>query len=58
MIVDLQAVMTDKVGPFRTETKLNEALAEIGRIARAIGPDPMSSGEPSRTGSGGRGATG
>ena len=47
LIVDLQAVMTDKVGPFRTETKLTEALSEIGRIARAIGPDPMSSGEPS-----------
>jgi succinate dehydrogenase / fumarate reductase flavoprotein subunit len=47
LIVDLQAVMTDKVGPFRTETKLTEALAEIGRIACAIGPDPMSSGEPS-----------
>ena len=26
--------MTDKVGPFRTEAKLNEALAEIDRIAR------------------------
>jgi succinate dehydrogenase / fumarate reductase flavoprotein subunit len=47
LIVDLQAVMTDKVGPFRTEARLNEALGEIDRIAAAIGPDPMSSGEPS-----------
>ncbi len=47
LIVDLQAVMTDKVGPFRTETKLNDALAEIDRIAKVVGPDPMSSGEPS-----------
>jgi succinate dehydrogenase / fumarate reductase flavoprotein subunit len=46
LIVDLQAVMTDKVGPFRTEATLNAALAEIDRIARAIGSDPMSSGEP------------
>ena len=47
LIVDLQALMTDKVGPFRTEAGLNEALAEIDRIAKASGPDPMSSGEPS-----------
>ena len=47
LIVDLQAVMTDKAGPFRTETALNEALAEIDRIAQAIVGDPMSSGEPS-----------
>jgi succinate dehydrogenase/fumarate reductase flavoprotein subunit len=47
LIVDLQAVMTDKVGPFRTETTLDAALAEIDRIAQAIAGDPMSSGEPS-----------
>ncbi len=47
LIVDLQAVMTDKAGPFRTEASLDQALAEIDRIAAAIGPDPMSSGEPS-----------
>src|SRR3984957_8026984 len=47
LIVDLQAVMTDKAGPFRTEATLDHALAEIDRIAQAIGSDPMSSGEPS-----------
>ena len=47
LIVDLQAVMTDNVGPFRTAAKLNAALAEIDRIAGAIAGDPMSSGEPS-----------
>jgi succinate dehydrogenase / fumarate reductase flavoprotein subunit len=47
LIVDLQAVMTEKAGPFRTETTLNAALAEIDRIAHAIAGDPMSSGEPS-----------
>jgi succinate dehydrogenase / fumarate reductase, flavoprotein subunit len=47
LIVDLQAVMTDKAGPFRTEASLDLALAEIDRVAQAIGPDPMSSGEPS-----------
>ncbi|HSZ67133.1 MAG TPA: FAD-binding protein [Xanthobacteraceae bacterium] len=47
LIVDLQAVMTEKVGPFRTAATLNAALAEIDRIAQAIAGDPMSSGEPS-----------
>jgi succinate dehydrogenase / fumarate reductase flavoprotein subunit len=47
LIVDLQAAMTDKAGPFRTEATLNDALAAIDRIAQAIGPDPMSSGAPS-----------
>ena len=47
LIVDLQAVMTDKAGPFRTEATLDDALAEIDRIAAAIGPDPMASGAPS-----------
>src|ERR1700733_8819421 len=43
MIIDLQAVMTEKVGPFRTAATLNAALAEIDRIAQAIAGDPMSS---------------
>ena len=47
LIVDLQAVMTDNVGPFRTAATSNAALAEIDRIAGAIAGDPMSSGEPS-----------
>jgi succinate dehydrogenase / fumarate reductase, flavoprotein subunit len=47
LIVDLQAIMTDKAGPFRAEASLDHALAEIDRIAQAIGPDPMSSGAPS-----------
>ena len=47
LIVELQAVMTEKVGPFRTAASSNAALAEIDRIAQAIAGDPMSSGEPS-----------
>ena len=44
LIVELQAVMTEKVGPFRTETSLDAALIAIDRIAQAIGPDPMAAG--------------
>jgi succinate dehydrogenase/fumarate reductase flavoprotein subunit len=46
LIGELQGVMMDKVGPFRTQTQLDEALADIDRIERAIGTDPMASGAP------------
>jgi succinate dehydrogenase / fumarate reductase flavoprotein subunit len=39
-------VMTDNVGPFRTQARLDAALAEIDRLTRAIGAEPMASGAP------------
>ncbi len=46
MIVDLQAIMMDKVGPFRTQAKLDSAVADIEELTRAIGDDPFASGAP------------
>ena len=43
-VTDLQALMADKVGPFRTEEKLGEAIVEIDRMARELGAAPPSSG--------------
>jgi len=43
-VTDLQALMADKVGPFRTEEKLGEAIAEIDRMASELGAAPPSSG--------------
>ena len=43
-VTDLQALMADKVGPFRTEEKLEEAIVEIDRMARELGAAPPSSG--------------
>ncbi|MDB5570419.1 MAG: succinate dehydrogenase, flavoprotein subunit [Hyphomicrobiales bacterium] len=45
MVVDLQALMADKVGPFRTQEKMAEALAAIDAMTRDIGDAPPSSGE-------------
>ena len=41
-VVDLQALMSDKVGPFRTAAKLAEALADIERMTRELGAVPRS----------------
>ena len=41
-VSDLQALMADKVGPFRTETKLQEALADLERMSRDLGEVPQS----------------
>ena len=46
LVVELQALMTDKVGPFRTGDKLDSALADVERITAAIGDDPMAAGTP------------
>jgi len=46
LIDELQGIMMDKVGPFRTQNLLDEALTDIDRIARAIGTNPMASGAP------------
>ena len=43
-VTDLQALMADKVGPFRTEEKLGEAIVEIDRMASELGAAPPSSG--------------
>jgi succinate dehydrogenase/fumarate reductase flavoprotein subunit len=44
-VTDLQALMADKVGPFRTEEKLAEAIVEIDRMAGELGAAPPSSGQ-------------
>ncbi len=44
-VTDLQALMADKVGPFRTEEKLAEAIVEIDRMASELGAAPPSSGQ-------------
>ena len=43
-VTDLQALMADKVGPFRTEEKLGEAIVELDRMASELGAAPPSSG--------------
>ena len=43
-IVDLQALMSDDVGPFRTAAKLERGLATLARMAADLGTDPVSSG--------------
>jgi succinate dehydrogenase flavoprotein subunit len=40
MIARLQAIMADEVGPFRTATKLNRALAGIAALAGELGERP------------------
>ena len=40
----LQTVMADKVGPFRTEAKLRSALASISQLNRDVGTVPPSTG--------------
>lgn len=39
-VVDLQGLMADKVGPFRTAEKLEDALAEIASMTRDLGTVP------------------
>ncbi len=43
MIAQLQAIMADDVGPFRTGAKLRRALAAIQNLAAALGPHPPAS---------------
>jgi succinate dehydrogenase / fumarate reductase flavoprotein subunit len=45
-VVTLQTLMTDKVGPFRTAAKLDEALAALERMAAELGADPVAAGTP------------
>ena len=46
MIAQLQALMASHVGPFRTQAKLEAALAEIDALADAVGDAPLASGLP------------
>ncbi|MBI3514794.1 MAG: FAD-binding protein [Proteobacteria bacterium] len=46
MVVALQAVMADQVGPFRTADKLAHALDRLAAMRRALGARPP--GEPGR----------
>jgi succinate dehydrogenase/fumarate reductase flavoprotein subunit len=41
MVQQLQAIMADDVGPFRTEEKLTRALAAIDGMTRALGERPI-----------------
>src|SRR5258707_11964686 len=44
MIQELQATMADDVGPFRTHTKLERALATIREMTAALGERPIGDG--------------
>jgi succinate dehydrogenase/fumarate reductase flavoprotein subunit len=46
MIAQLQTVMADDVGPFRTEVKLKRALTAIEDMTAAVGDRPIGSGGP------------
>jgi succinate dehydrogenase / fumarate reductase flavoprotein subunit len=41
VIATLQSLMSDKVGPFRTDDKLRQAIAELADISRELGDDPV-----------------
>jgi succinate dehydrogenase flavoprotein subunit len=43
-IAQLQMVMADKVGPFRTDAKLRSALSSISQLNNELGPVPLSTG--------------
>ncbi|MEJ0068652.1 MAG: FAD-binding protein [Pseudomonadota bacterium] len=40
LMIELQAVMADQVGPFRTEAKLQDALMRLRALRRMIGDTP------------------
>ena len=44
-VTHLPALMADRVGPFRTQDKLAEAIVEIDRMAGELGAAPPSSGQ-------------
>jgi succinate dehydrogenase / fumarate reductase flavoprotein subunit len=46
MVSDLQRVMADDVGPFRTEAKLARALAAIAGMQHALGERPAAAAIP------------
>src|SRR5262245_53900557 len=44
MIIELQAIMSDDVGPFRTEAKLKRAASRIAELTAALGDRPVGDG--------------
>lgn len=44
VLVELQALMADNVGPFRTEAKLAEALRRLAQMQRELGSAPPGGG--------------
>jgi len=46
MILALQSIMSDDVGPFRTEATLKRALVRIGELAGELGERPFGEGGP------------
>jgi len=46
LMVELQNVMADEVGPFRTGAKLERAIARLDRLARDIGERPFGDRAP------------
>jgi len=40
LLIELQALMADNVGPFRTEDKLQQALEKLQQMQRELGPLP------------------
>ena len=45
VIVKLQAVMADDVGPFRTDAKLRSAISAIAQLKADVGDRPFASAE-------------
>jgi succinate dehydrogenase / fumarate reductase, flavoprotein subunit len=41
VIATLQSLMSDKVGPFRTDATLRQAIASLAEISRELGDDPI-----------------
>jgi succinate dehydrogenase/fumarate reductase flavoprotein subunit len=46
VVARLQAIMADKVGPFRTDATLRSAIALISELKQEIGDVPLSSAAP------------
>jgi succinate dehydrogenase/fumarate reductase flavoprotein subunit len=44
LIAELQALMSEKAGPFRTGAKLMQALAGLDALADELGDEPLASG--------------
>jgi succinate dehydrogenase/fumarate reductase flavoprotein subunit len=45
MIAELQRLMAEKAGPFRTEESLNAALVGLAQLARDLGETPLASAD-------------